>query len=293
LAAKTTAAIFGRGWHAILFRKPSVSSGGVVRLSKVVLLTGGSKGIGYATAKSFAEKGCKIYEISRHHAENPGVVHMEGDVTDPASVQAVVNSVLEREGRIDVLVCNAGTILSGAVEFIELEEIRKLMDLNFFGVVSCVRAVLPHMRKAGSGRIVCLSSMGGVFPVPFHTYYSASKEAVAAFAYALHSEVRHFGISVCTIFPGDTNSEQIRYKSHAGDDVYGGMIERSVGQMEHDEKNGMKPDKVGNVISAIALKKRVKPCYPIGFMSGAEFFLKRLFTYKFAQTVIRMMYVKK
>ena len=151
----------------------------------------------------------------------------------------------------------------------------------------------PYMRKAGSGRIVCLSSMGGVFPVPFHTYYSASKEAVAAFAYALHSEVKHFGVSVCAIFPGDTNSDQIRYKKHDGDDVYGGMIGRSVGQMERDEKNGMTPEHVGGRISDIALKKRVRPCYPIGFMSRAEFFLKRLFTFKFAQTVIAMMYVKK
>ena len=94
-------------------------------------------------------------------------------------------------------------------------------------------------------------------------------------------------------FPGDTNSDQIRYKKHDGDDVYGGMIGRSVGQMERDEKNGMHPQHVGDRISAIALKKRVRPCYPIGFMSRAEFFLKRLFTYKFAQSVIALMYVKK
>jgi NAD(P)-dependent dehydrogenase (short-subunit alcohol dehydrogenase family) len=261
-------------------------------MSKIVLLTGGSKGIGYATARSFAQKGCKIYEISRHEVPNPGVVHIAGDVTDKASVEAAVKSVVDREGRIDVLVCNAGTILSGAIEYTEVEDIKKLLELNLFGVINCVRAVLPHMRKAGSGRIVCLSSMAAPFPIPFQAYYSVSKAGVSAFTSALLSEVKPFGISVTAIMPGDTNSEQIRYKCRDGDDVYCGRVERSVGVMERDEKNGMKPETVGNIISGIALKKRVKPSYSIGFMSKIEIFLKHLVTEKFMVKMIGMMYAK-
>ena len=197
-------------------------------MSRVVLLTGGSKGIGYATAKSFADKCCKIYEISRHEVENPGVVHIAGDVTDLTDVESAVAGIIEREGRIDTLVCNAGTILSGAVEFLRTEEIRKLMELNLFGVINCVRAVLPYMRAAGAGRVVVISSMAAVFPVPYHTYYSVSKAAVSAFAFALSNEVKDFGISVCTVLPGDTNSDQVRHKVHDGDELYGGRIGRSV-----------------------------------------------------------------
>ena len=261
-------------------------------MSKVVLLTGGSKGIGYAAARSFAEKGCKVYEISRRHVENPGVIHLAGDVTDKASVEAAVGTVLEREGRIDVLVCNAGTILSGAIEFIETDEVRKLLELNIFGTVNCVQAVLPHMRKAGGGRIVCISSMAAPFPIPFHAYYSVSKAGISAFAAALRNEVKSFGISVCSILPGDTNSNQIRIKSHQGDDVYGGRIGRSVAVMERDEANGMSPGAVGGIISRIALKKRVKPVYSIGFMSKIELFLKRIVTESFALKIVGMMYAK-
>ncbi|SHI08483.1 Short-chain dehydrogenase [Sporobacter termitidis DSM 10068] len=261
-------------------------------MDKVVLLTGGSKGIGFATARKFAEKGCRVYEISRHEAANPGVSHLTGDVTDKSSVEAAVQTVVGREGRIDILVCNAGTVLSGAIEFTELENIRMLMDLNFYGMVNAVCAVLPYMRKAGAGRIVCLSSMAAPFPIPFQAYYSASKAAVVAFASALGNEVKKFGVSVCYVMPGDTKTEPVRHKFHAGDDVYGGMIGRSVAVMERDEANGMPPEKVGDVISNIALKSRVRPAYSIGLMSKLELFLKRVVTESFAHKIVGMMYVK-
>ncbi len=261
-------------------------------MQKVVLLTGGSKGIGYATAKSFAEKGCKIYEISRRNIPNPGVTHITGDVTDISEVETAVAGIIEREGRIDVLVCNAGTVLSGAIEFIKQAEIKKLMDLNFYGMVNAVRAVLPHMRKAGCGRIVCLSSMAAPFPIPFQAYYSASKAAVSAFSAALQNEVKPFAISVCAILPGDTKTEPVRNKCHNGDEIYSGRISRSVSVMERDENNGMAPEKVGNIICTIALKKRVKPYYPIGFMSKLQMLLKRIVTDSFAQKIIAMMYAK-
>lgn len=261
-------------------------------MDKIVLLTGGSKGIGYATAKSFAEKGCKIYELSRRDISNPGVIHIAGDVTDKASVESAVKSILDSEGRIDILVSNAGTVLSGSIEFTEVDDIKKLFDLNFFGMVNAVRAVLPHMRKAGSGRIVCLSSMAGPFPIPFQAYYSATKVAISAFVFALGLEVKHCGISVCAVLPGDTKTEPVRSKCHEGNDIYGGRIERSVAVMEHDESNGMPPDTVGHIISTIALKKKVKPSYSIGFMSKIQLFLKRFVTESAAQKIIGMMYVK-
>lgn len=261
-------------------------------MSKVVLLTGGSKGIGYATAKSFVQKGCRIYELSRRDIPNPGVIHITGDVTDSTSVKDAVSSIIEREGKIDILVCNAGTVLSGAVEFTDIENVRQLMELNLYGMIHCVRAVLPHMRLAGSGRIVCLSSMASAFPIPYQAYYSASKAAVSAFAFSLGNEVRHCGITVCAILPGDTKTEPVRNKCHTGDNVYGGRIERSIAVMERDESNGMSPDTVGNVISSIALRKRVKPSYSIGFMSKIQLIIKRIVSEAFVQKVVGIMYVK-
>ena len=156
-----------------------------MKTGKVVLLTGGSSGIGQCTAQSLVKAGCRVYELSRRDSSQPGITHLACDVTREDQVQAAVKTVLDREGRIDVVVNNAGFGISGAVEFTKTEDAQRLLDVNFFGMVRVNRAVLPHMRKAGGGRIVNLSSVAAVAPIPFQTYYSASKAAVNAYTMAL------------------------------------------------------------------------------------------------------------
>ena len=147
----------------------------------VVLLTGGSSGIGQCTARYLAEAGCRVYELSRRDSSQPGIIHLTCDVTREEQVQAAVKTVAEREGRIDIVVNNAGFGISGAVEFTQTADAQRLLDVNFFGMVRVNRAVLPYMREAGRGRIVNLSSVAAVAPIPFQTYYSASKAAVNAY----------------------------------------------------------------------------------------------------------------
>lgn len=224
---------------------------------------------------------------------NPGVVHISGDVTDPASVETAVRAVMEREGRVDILVCNAGTVISGVVEFTKPEEAKMQMDLNFFGMDNAVRAVLPFMRKNGGGKIVCLSSLAGVWPLPFQVYYSASKAAIRAYTFALHNEVKDFGIGVCAVMPGDTNTQPVRYRFHAGDDVYGGKIEKSVVSMEKEEANGVLPEKVGRWISAVALKKSTRPYYALGFLYKLGLIANRLLPSLFVRWILGLAYVKK
>lgn len=138
-----------------------------MKTGKVVLLTGGSSGIGQCTAQSLVKAGCRVYELSRRDSSQPGITHLACDVTREDQVQAAVKTVLDREGRIDVVVNNAGFGISGAVEFTKTEDAQRLLDVNFFGMVRVNRAVLPHMRKAGGGRIVNLSSVAAV--APFHS----------------------------------------------------------------------------------------------------------------------------
>ena len=156
----------------------------------VVLLTGGSSGIGQCTARYLAEAGCRVYELSRRDSSQPGIIHLTCGVTREEQVQAAVKTVAEREGRIDIVVNNAGFGISGAVEFTQTADAQRLLDVNFFGMVRVNRAVLPYMREAGRGRIVNLSSVAAVAPIPFQTYYSASKAAVNAYTMALANEVR-------------------------------------------------------------------------------------------------------
>ena len=233
---------------------------------KVVIVTGGSSGIGRCTAAALRDTGCKVYEFSRREIPLTNVTHVAVDVTDEAAVQAAVSAVLEQEGRIDVVVNCAGFGISGAVEFTELSEAKAQMEVNFFGMVNVNRAVLPAMRKAGGGRIVSISSVAAVAHIPFQTFYSATKAAIESYTCALANEVRPFGITVTAIQPGDirTGFTDARRKCAVGDEEYSGRISRSVAGMERDEQKGMSPEFAGRYIAKIALKQSVKPVYAIG-----------------------------
>lgn len=230
-------------------------------MDKVVLITGGSSGIGLATAQALAERGCIVYEMSRHGSSQPGIRHLTGDVTVPEQIAAAVKTVLEQHGRIDILINNAGFGISGAGEFISQEAANKQLQVNFLGCDAMCRRVIPVMRKAGKGRIVNLSSVAAVIPIPFQAHYSASKAAINAYSMALDNEVRPFGIRVCAVMPGDirTGFTGARQKTCAGDEIYQGRIRRSVSKMEQDEENGMDPAVAGRRIAHIALRAGCKP----------------------------------
>lgn len=236
-------------------------------MNKVVLLTGGSSGIGLATAEALVNMGCTVYEISRKPFVHDSIRHLPGDVTRPDTVAQAVQAVIGAEGRIDILINNAGFGISGAGEFVSPEAAEKQLRVNFLGMSNVCSLVLPHMRARGEGRIVNLSSVAAVVPIPFQAHYSASKAAINAYTMALANEVRPYGISMCAIMPGDirTGFTAAREKEPQGDDAYGGRIARSVAKMEQDEENGMSPAQAGAYIAKIALKKRVKPLYAIRF----------------------------
>lgn len=243
--------------------------------NKVAIVTGGSSGIGRTTAAALGKAGCTVYEFSRHDAGDPGICHLGVDVTDEGAVDAAVSSVLEREGHIDIVVNCAGFGISGAVEFTELADAKRQLEVNFFGMVNVNHAVLPLMRRAGVGRIVNISSVAAPAAIPFQTYYSASKAAINCYTCALANEVKPYGITVTAVQPGDiaTGFTDARKKTVAGDAEYGGRISRSVAGMERDERNGMKPEAAGAYICKVALKKRVKPLYAIGLPYKGACFL--------------------
>ena len=263
-------------------------------MRSVAIVTGGSSGIGLCTAQSLLKKDCKVYILSRHPFTLKGATHICADVTDELQAKQAVEHVLEREGRIDLLVNCAGFGFSGAVEFTELADAKKQLDVNFFGMVNMNRAVLGRMREQGSGRIVNISSVAAPVAIPFQTYYSASKAAINAYTCALANEVRPYGIGVCAVQPGDiaTGFTAARRKSAVGDEEYGGRISRSVSKMEHDEQNGMKPETAGAYVAKIACKKRVKPLYTIGFSYKAVCLLCKLLPCGLQNRLIGMLYAK-
>ena len=259
---------------------------------KVVLITGGSSGIGLAAAKSLLDRGCLVYEISRReHSEN-GIVHIGADVTDEAAVTTAVDRIIQETGRIDTLINNAGYGISGAVEFTEPEMAKRLFDVDFFGMVNVTRAVLPHMRQAGRGRIVNVSSVAASLPIPFQAYYSAAKAAVNAYTLALADEVKPFGIGVCAVMPGDirTGFTAARIKEHTGDDIYHGRIGRSVAKMEQDETHGMPCETAGTHIARSALAKKPGTLHTIGLSYRLDIFLSKILPTGLVRYIVGRMY---
>ena len=175
--------------------------------SKVILITGASSGIGFNTAKMLAEQGHKVYGAARRVEKiEPlaplGVVALKMDVTDQASMEAGVNAVIAAEGRIDVLINNAGYGYFGAIETVPMEDARRQVEVNVFGLAALTRLVLPYMRRQKSGRIINIASVAGKTVFRFGGWYHVSKYSVEALSDALRIELKPFGIDVSIIEPG-------------------------------------------------------------------------------------------
>lgn len=247
----------------------------------VILITGISSGFGMETARLLSQEGHVVYGTVRRDVEPlPGVHYLKVDVRHREAVQNAVQQMVKQEGRIDVLINNAGMGIGGPVEFATEEEIREQMDANFMGLVNFVTAVLPIMRKQGKGKIVALSSIGGVMGLPFQGFYSASKFAIEGYCEALRLEVQQFGIQVVVMRPGDfsTGFTASRKKTVNADamQVYRSYAE-SMGKVEHDETGGLKPQVLARKISQIIREKNPRHGYVVASLEQRlSVFLKRV-----------------
>ena len=191
-----------------------------------------------------SEQGHIVYGTSRKPSENIGKVRMlVVDVTNSISVRQAVEQIISEQGRMDVLINNAGMGIGGALELATEEEVSMQMNTNFFGVVNMCKAVLPYMRKARRGKIINISSIGGVMGIPYQGFYSASKFAVEGYSEALALEVHPFHIKVCLVQPGDFNT--------------GFTDNRNISELtgQNEERNGCHPRKLGAAICKIVARK--------------------------------------
>ncbi|MGH8222440.1 MAG: oxidoreductase [Woeseiaceae bacterium] len=178
--------------------------------SKIALVTGASSGIGEATAERLAMAGYKVYGTSRRGAQagQRSFAMLPLDVTSDDSVEAAVKEVMRLEGRIDLLVNNAGFgVAPAGAEESSIEQARSIFDTNFFGIVRMTRAVVPHMRHQGGGRILNIGSVLGFLPMPYMALYAASKHAIEGYSESLDHELRTRGIRVSVIEPAYTKTQ--------------------------------------------------------------------------------------
>lgn len=233
----------------------------------VILVTGVSSGFGLETAKALVARGHIVYGTVRREVEKlPGLRYLNVDVRDDAQVKEAVDTVIREQGRIDVLVNNAGMGIGGPIEFAPIEDVHTQMDINFMGLVRCVKAVLPHMRRQGSGRIVAFSSIGGLMGLPFQGYYSASKFAIEGFCEALRLEVKPDNIKVVVIEPGDFHTGFTGKRKKEADPeaakAYPTYAE-SMASIEHDETTGLTPEYLAARLVRIIEKKNPSYSYII------------------------------
>jgi len=249
-------------------------------MSKVVLITGASSGIGHAIAEYLGRKGNKVYGASRSAKTGKYYVAVKMDVNDPANVKNIIEEIYKSDGRIDAVVNNAGLGVAGPFETSDIDEIKKAFETNIFGLTRVCQAVLPFMRKQNNGYIINISSIGSAMGLPYRGFYSASKAAVDIMTEALRMEVMHFGIKVCLVHPGDVKTainEHRLIASDSADEVYGQTFKRIYESINQDVEKGISPDKFGPVIQHIIQSEKVRRNYYVGhFMQKLAVVLKKI-----------------
>lgn len=252
----------------------------------VVLLTGASSGIGYDVAPLLVRYGYTVYGAARRvekieELASEGVKALSMDVTDEASMEAAVQQIIDAEGRIDVLINNAGYGSYGAIEDVPIDEARRQFEVNLFGLARLTQLVLPHMRAQGSGRILNISSMAGRITSPLGAWYHATKYALEAFSDALRMEVEEFGIDVVIIEPGGIKTpwgliavDHLEESSRNG--VYAAQAQRVAANMRKlysPSSNLSEPKVISRTILRALEARRPKTRYLVGFGAKPSVFL--------------------
>lgn len=259
-------------------------------MKKVVLVTGASAGIGKATALVLAQSGYTVYGAARrteklNDLKQAGVVPIAMDVTDEASMQAGLDTILAKEKKIDILINNAGFGSYGAIEDVSISDARYQLEVNLFGAARLMQMVLPTMRQQRWGKIVNISSVGGKIATPFGGWYHASKFALEGLSDSLRNEVKPFGIDVIVIEPGGIKSEWggIAFDSLvkvSGQTAYGDMAGKFANAFKGTIDKNPDPVIIGNLIKKAIELKKPKSRYSAGYLARPILIARKLLSDK-------------
>lgn len=266
---------------------------------KVVFITGASTGIGHASAKMLLQNGFTVYATARRvelmkDLEEQGAIVMKCDVTKDEDVNNVVDTIIEKEGKIDVLFANAGYCLLGPVELHSSEDVKHQFDVNVVGCGRAIAAALPHMRKQQSGRIIITSSVAGHVAMPGAVWYPATKHAQQALADGLRMEVKEFGINVSLIELGyiDTDIDNASFpwldkaEKHPNASVYAQQMKTFREKWGKGIDGGSSPDTIAEVVLQAATAQKPKRRYHPNTDAKMGIFMKRWFGYSLLDRVM-------
>ena len=269
-------------------------------MSKVILITGASSGIGLVTAVYLANKNYKVYGTARRFNEMTPIINAGGnafklDVTKEEDIINGVNYVIEKEGRIDVLWNNAGFGLWGAVEDISIERAKNQFDVNLFGLARITQEVLPFMRERKKGVIINTSSVGGRIYTPLGAWYHSTKHALEGLSDCLAYELKKFGIKVCLLQPGmivtefnDVMLENLQKNSK--NSPYSKLNKAMINGIKKNIKNpiGSHPIVVAKCVEKIIISKRPKKRYLVGYGARSMLFIRNWFGDRFFEFILKL-----
>ena len=239
-------------------------------MSKVVLITGASSGLGKATASHLADLGYVVFGTCRNpnqYETPPNYKLISLDLNKPTSIQSAVEELLGEEGRIDVLINNAGSGIIGPMEELEIDALHANFETNCYGPLLLMQKVLPVMRKQKEGFVVTITSIGCAMGLPFRGAYSASKGALSLLTESLRMEVKPFGIKMCTVAPGDFVSDiasRRYYAPQKEESPYEAIYKRNLATIDAHVSAGIQPEVIANKIARILPQKNPKVHYRVG-----------------------------
>lgn len=239
-------------------------------MSAVIFITGGSSGIGKAIGEYLSEKGFIVYGTSRNPtkvSEKLAFTLLKMDVLDVDSIMKATSEIIQKEGRIDVLINNAGVGITGPIEETPHSEIVKAFETNLYGPINVMKAVLPQMREQGSGKIINITSIAGYMGLPYRGIYSATKAALEITTEALRMETRQFGIEITNIAPGDFATNIVAGRYHAPvlkDSPYQQAYEKTLTMMNNHVDSGQDPLEMAKVVHSIIETTKPRIHYKVG-----------------------------
>lgn len=252
-------------------------------MTKIVLISGASSGLGKATASYLAEHNFRVFGTSRDpkkYKDEEKFELLPFDLNQPQSAVSLVDQVIEKAGRIDVLVNNAGAGITGPVEEIDPDAVQAHFSTNLFGTLALTQKVLPHMREQGSGLIINVTSIGGYMGLPYRGIYSASKGALGIISEALRMEVKQFGVDVVTLAPGDYATDIATrriYSPLKKDSPYHDRYKYALDTIDEHVDDGSDPLKFARMVDRIIKLKKRKVHYKSGaFLQKISLLLKRM-----------------
>lgn len=234
-------------------------------MEKIIVVTGGTSGIGLMTANMLRAKGDKVITLANMGGEDDKDF-MFCDVSDQNNVKECFENIGKTYGRIDVLINCAGYGLNGALELLDSEKIKRQFDVNVFGLIECTKCALKYMSRGA--RIINIASAMALFPVPYRSMYGASKSAVLSLSYALRMELKPSGIDVCAVCPGDVNTNFTKNKviEYATNERYGDRIQKAFKKFDDPKRKEkqIKPEVVAKALVKLCYKKSTRPMIIVG-----------------------------